>query len=431
MQKIGQSLNAKAPKQIVAGAQYFQSRMKILDIILMNITIAFFILFSLSQYITPTISNIRWIALGAWSGLLIIRILHKRKKLILRMPLSGKIAAIMLTWFIITIFLSSDSLSISLQKYSAVLWLYLIGYFLFPTIYYNTNFKTTFVVCLSVQFALFLIYGFWINIISDLYSVGFQRFYGLYARPLMPALMASSLLIISISFIFFKSKKNRKLAIIISVALGIFSVATIYATGTRTALLSTAIIVVAWAFIHFKKYRSIIAIVCLLLFAFQGRAILKWYETQQVYERPTNLGILTGRMDRYRIQINTFLDKPITGTGFASDAYFAYDIDTRAMSHSAYLGAFVETGILGGLLFLCWIGVSLYEVFRDARDRLNKWVDQYKFMFVGIIAISSTVESFLMMAGNILILAYYVLIGMSSRRVSRLDRINTGIISIR
>jgi O-antigen ligase len=151
-----------------------------------------------------------------------------------------------------------------------------------------------------------------------------------------------------------------------------------------------------------------------LLYFILGNNILDWYRVQGVFERGSKAGALSGRLFSYEKQIRIFWDDPVFGSGFASPINTIDVSDDRAMKSSAYLGSFVETGILGGILFFAWICTSIFEVFRNAVKRRNSWIAQYGFMFVALLAVNSTVESLLLMAGNVLILNYYFILGFVS-----------------
>lgn len=402
-----------------------RKKISLVDIILMNAAIASFTLFLFEQFVSSReMSLVRWVVIFVWITFLFLRLLFSGRILSPRMPISGRISAVMILWFFFTIILNSTDVLKSLEKLGAILMFYILGYILLRKLYATSHLKEIFIISLSTQMIVFLIYGYGISLLKNINLLGLERQFGLYYRPGVPALMASSLIILATSVIFTNAIKSIAMKIFLSI-IGILSVLFIYATGVRSVLLSTILVISIWLFFVFKKHRVLLIMSVMLLLLFQINLLIDWYKTQEVFVRPEKFGFLSGRIDRYKDQVRQFLDSPFAGTGFASKSSSNPEMQSRALSHNAYLGAFAETGIFGGLLFIAWIVYCVYEAYRSAHRYRGEWSAQYGFMLVSMLTLVSLVEALLFSAGNVFILAFYVIVGLigsEARPYNRMTR---------
>jgi len=396
------------------------TRVPLVDVILLNATLGLFFLYTYESNIrSATASYARWGLLLIWTGSLVVRFANTPDRPDLRLPLSGKICGVMLVWFAITALLSVSDPTASLAKLGSLVLLYVLGYVLLRRVHASTNFLSVFIYSLLVQIPLFLLHGFWAGINISEFASARER--GLFVRQGVPAQMAGTVIIFCIALLS-SGKRRSVLARVGMFAAIVVSLATIFATGSRMPAVAAA----AAAFVWYAARKRARLLPFLLVGAvgvfFLGRDLVDWYQNQQVYAR-TGSTFLSGREAKYRTQIEEIFESPLTGTGFAAGASisavsvnkprspYARSGTRRAMDHSAYLGVFAETGIIGGLLFLAWIFNCVSESLRYAKKRADDWQPQFGFMFVVMLVVNSVAESTLMMAGGALIVAFYVIMG--------------------
>ncbi len=96
-------------------------------------------------------------------------------------------------------------------------------------------------------------------------------------------------------------------------------------------------------------------------------------------------GSLTGRTQIWSDATNRFLDNPILGVG--SNAFKSIS-EHGLVVHNSFLSVFVETGILGGLLFLTTIALALLTVLSLPKLESRLWLAVFFAWFLGASALT-------------------------------------------
>jgi len=158
------------------------------------------------------------------------------------------------------------------------------------------------------------------------------------------------------SFIFSTKKMTWKKRILVLSAILVFFVA-LFLTGRRGSLLANIISMLVVIAISAYKYRINIKkyIVPFIFIAgvFVALALLLIPETRRIFIRIISLSgndISTGRFDLYKDVLRFWWKRPIIGMGIGS-----FNVRYGISAHNLYLQILAELGVIGLLVFLCFI----------------------------------------------------------------------------
>ncbi len=73
------------------------------------------------------------------------------------------------------------------------------------------------------------------------------------------------------------------------------------------------------------------------------------------------------RLDIWQAVLSKIFEAPVWGHGFLTDQYVKVD-GILLFSHNAYLAAFRDGGMVGGLLLLAMLGMAVYQAWQAGRD---------------------------------------------------------------
>ena len=197
---------------------------------------------------------------------------------------------------------------------------------------------------------------------------GGRRFAGLFGRPAMMGAASGILLGISM---FYKFHKSKPVYILRFIA-GLVAFICLTLSGARTFLVAMIISITITAYRKYGNMSRWILITCFIAFVIYIFLEINQFkiseETRETTLRYDNISTLTGRAQIWEATIRALPQSPLVGFGFgvSGDALMKIGINTNYFSnlqdsliksnptlHNGYVQAIGDSGLLGGVLYIC------------------------------------------------------------------------------
>lgn len=184
----------------------------------------------------------------------------------------------------------------------------------------------------------------------------------------------------------------------------------LYLTGSRTSWGAAAAGLLITGIIYLRQKRAwMIALAFVGVIGSLGLVILDVHlasETQSKVIRSGSIGTLSGRTVLWELALEKYQDSPFFGYGFTtgSDALAsdmgdrlstAFGVADRSQQkafslHSGYIQAFLDSGALGGSLYLSILVLALWRLFRYDQKRRHG-AEMYCLVFFSISNLTDTI----------------------------------------